>query len=84
MIVFFFVASLLNRMYPAALQRARGKEVKMQVLTVKETCELLRICRTTLWSLRKKGELKGFNVGGRVFYTKDEIVEYIERLRSNK
>ncbi len=56
----------------------------MQVLTVKETCELLRICRTTLWSLRKKGELKGFNVGGRVFYTKDEIVEYIERLRSNK
>lgn len=44
----------------------------------------LRICRTTLWSLRKKGELKGFNVGGRVFYTKDEIVEYIERLRSNK
>lgn len=51
----------------------------MQVLTVKETCDLLRVCRTTLWSLRKKGDLKGFNVGGKVLFTDTEINAYIER-----
>lgn len=51
----------------------------MQVLTVKETCNLLRICRTTLWSLRKKGDLKGFNVGGKVLFTDEEVKAYIEK-----
>ena len=39
----------------------------MQVLTQTETAELLRISKTTLWRLRKKGEIKGFNVGAQVF-----------------
>lgn len=51
----------------------------MQVLTAKETCSFLRISRTTLWRLRKKGEIKGFNVGAQVFFTDDEIKSYIER-----
>lgn len=51
----------------------------MQVLTAKETCSFLRISRTTLWRLRKKGEIKGFNVGAQVFFTDDEIKLYIER-----
>lgn len=51
----------------------------MQVLTIRETCNLLRVCRTTLWSLRKKGDLKGFNVGGKVLFTDEEIKSYIER-----
>lgn len=51
----------------------------MQVLTVKETCNLLRVCRTTLWSLRKKGDLKGFNVGGKVLFTDEEVKAYIEK-----
>ena len=55
------------------------KEEPMQVLTAKETCSFLRISRTTLWRLRKKGEIKGFNVGAQVFFTDDEIKLYIER-----
>lgn len=51
----------------------------MQVLTAKETCSFLRISRTTLWRLRKRGEIKGFNVGSQVFFTDDEIKLYIER-----
>ena len=51
----------------------------MQVLTAKETCSFLRISRTTLWRLRKRGEIKGFNVGSQVFFTDDEIKSYIER-----
>lgn len=51
----------------------------MQVLTAKETCSFLRISRTTLWRLRKKGEIKGFNVGAQVFFTDEEIKLYIER-----
>jgi excisionase family DNA binding protein len=55
------------------------KEGVMQVLTIQETCNLLRVCRTTLWSLRKKGDLKGFNVGGKVLFTDEEVNAYIER-----
>lgn len=51
----------------------------MQVLTQAETAELLRISKTTLWRLRKKGEIKGFNVGAQVFFTDEEIRSYIER-----
>lgn len=51
----------------------------MQVLTQVETAELLRISKTTLWRLRKRGEIKGFNVGTQVFFTDDEIKLYIER-----
>lgn len=51
----------------------------MQVLTQAETAELLRISKTTLWRLRKKGEIKGFNVGAQVFFTDEEIWSYIER-----
>lgn len=51
----------------------------MQVLTAKETCSFLRISRTTLWRLRKRGEIKGFNVGSQVFFTDEEIKLYIER-----
>lgn len=51
----------------------------MQILTQTETAELLRISKTTLWRLRKRGEIKGFNVGSQVFFTDEEIKLYIER-----
>lgn len=55
------------------------KEDAMQILTQTETAELLRISKTTLWRLRKRGEIKGFNVGSQVFFTDEEIKLYIER-----
>ncbi len=51
----------------------------MQVLTQVETAELLRISKTTLWRLRKRGEIKGFNVGAQVFFTDEEVNTYIKR-----
>lgn len=51
----------------------------MQILTVKEACSLLRVCRTTLWNLRKRGDLKGFNVGGKVLFTDEEVNAYIQK-----
>ena len=55
------------------------KEEPMQVLTQVETAELLRISKTTLWRLRKRGEIKGFNVGAQVFFTDEEVNTYIKR-----
>lgn len=49
------------------------------VLTIEETCNLLRVCRTTIYWLRKRGELRGFSVGSRVFFTEEEIQDYIQR-----
>ncbi len=37
-----------------------------------------------LWNLRKKGELKGFNVGGKVLFTDEEIKDYVERQRQKE
>lgn len=51
----------------------------MQILTQTETCAFLRISRTTLWKLRKRGDLVGFHVGGKILFTENEILRYMSR-----
>ncbi|SEL22144.1 helix-turn-helix domain-containing protein [Ruminococcus albus] len=38
-----------------------------ELLTVNETCKLLKISRPTLIRLLKSGEIKGFKIGKRVW-----------------
>ncbi len=85
MIVFSPIASLLNKMYPAALQRARRKEVKMN-MTIEETCEYLRISKTTLWRWRKNGlpYFKFGEGGGRVLFNKAEVDEWLKENASKQ
>lgn len=56
----------------------------MAVMTTRETCESLKISRTTLWRLRKSGELEGFKVGSRVLFTDREVEEFIRRKKNEK
>jgi len=46
-----------------------------ELLTREETCKLLSINLTTLWSYTKKGKLPSKKIGNRVYYLKSEILE---------
>jgi len=45
------------------------------LLTPKETAELLRISIPTLWRWQKKGKVKCYGIGGKRYYKRSEIVE---------
>lgn len=45
------------------------------LLTREETCELLSINLSTLWSYTKTGKLPSKKIGNRVYYLKSEILE---------
>ncbi|ADU21633.1 helix-turn-helix transcriptional regulator [Ruminococcus albus] len=51
-----------------------------ELLTVKETCKLLKISRPTLLRLIKSGEIKGFKIGKRVWkIQRSEVYNYINQ-----
>lgn len=51
-------------------------------MTIDEMCEYLRISRSTLWRLRKKGlpcfKLGPGHDGGRVLFNKEDVDEWIQ------
>lgn len=44
-----------------------------QLLTREETAKLLQVDLSTLWAWSKKGKLKSYGIGNRVFYKRSEI-----------
>lgn len=46
-------------------------------MTIDEICEYLRISRSTLWRLRKRG-LPCFKLGTRVLFNKEDVDEWIK------
>jgi len=46
-----------------------------QYLTRKEVKELLKIDLSTLWSWTKRGKLKSYGIGNRIYYKRSEIEE---------
>jgi excisionase family DNA binding protein len=49
------------------------------LFTVKETCDILRCCRSTLYNLRRSGQLKNVKVKGKILFSKDALTEYITK-----
>ena len=45
------------------------------LLTRSETCELLKIDSSTLWSWTKKGKITCYGIGARRYYKIDEILK---------
>lgn len=51
-----------------------------ELLTINETCKLLKISRPTLIRLLKSGEIKGFKIGQRVWkIQRSEVYNYISQ-----
>lgn len=54
------------------------------LLDVNEALEYLKIKRTTLDKLKKTGELNYRQIGGGIFFTYDDLDDYIKRCSSNR
>ena len=52
-------------------------ETLPEVLTLKQSQEILQIGRTTILGMIKRNELKAFKVRGRWRIKKDDLVEYL-------
>ena len=51
-----------------------------ELLTINETCKLLKISRPTLIRLLKSGEIKGFKIGKRIWkIPRCEVYNYISQ-----
>jgi len=57
-------------------KRSRDLE---ELLTINDTCDLLKISRPTVYRMIKKGVLKTVQVGGRMRFHPDELRRYINR-----
>ena len=51
------------------------------LLTPKETAQLLRISLPTLWRWQKKGKVKCYGIAGTRYYKRSEIVESLTELK---
>jgi len=51
------------------------------ILTREEAAKFLKINITTLWNWSKRGILIPFGIGNRVYYKKQEIIDYLENHR---
>ncbi|MBQ8133873.1 MAG: helix-turn-helix domain-containing protein [Clostridia bacterium] len=52
----------------------------IELLTLKEACDILRVSRPTLVRLIRSGKIKGFKVGTRVWkIARSEVLDYISR-----
>ena len=57
------------------------KESDQQLLLTRaETAKYLHVNMTTLWNWTKKGRIKAYGLGNRVYYKKNEIDEAIIRI----
>jgi excisionase family DNA binding protein len=61
----------------AALQSPAPAE-EDGLLTIEEVCERLSISKTTLWTLRRNGEIAGHNVGRRVLFKASDVNALVE------
>ncbi len=55
---------------------------KKPLLTVKQACELLGICRDTLTSLYQRGKLRVIRLGRAVRFRPEDLESFIERRAS--
>ena len=51
-----------------------------EYLTRNEVKELLKVDLATVWSWTKKGKLKAYSIGNRVYFRRDEIEQAFTRI----
>jgi hypothetical protein len=63
-----------------AFRKNNSIEKPDELLTREEACLLLKISLTSLWNWTKKGKLKAYGIGNRVFYKRGELIESLIRI----
>ena len=77
------VATITNKVLEGLeirLEQLQQKKHQEQLLTRTETAKYLKVNMTTLWNWTKKGKLKAYGIGNRVYYRKNEIDEALIRI----
>lgn len=52
-------------------------DTELDILTTKEAAQFLRLSPSAVHKLRKEGELPFVQLGKRVFFKKESLVEYV-------
>lgn len=55
-------------------------DLDYSLLSRVETCEILKINKTTLWNWTKKGKLIAYGIGNRVYYKRGEVMNAMIRI----
>lgn len=63
-----------------AFRKNNSTENPHELLTRAEACILLKINMTTLWNWSKKGRIKSYGIGNRVYYKRGELMESLVRI----
>jgi excisionase family DNA binding protein len=77
------VATIANKVLEGleiSSERFQQKKNQELLLTRTETANYLKINMTTLYNWTKKGKLKAYGIGNRVYYKKNEIDEALIRI----
>lgn len=62
------------------LDEVTRPQPETKYITRENVCQLLKIDKSTLWSWTKKGKLKSYGIGARVYYKLDEVEKAIKPL----
>jgi len=73
------VEDKLKQFKPEPQQQTNG-----EYITRRDVCTLLKISLATLHYYTKDGTLKGYRIGGRVLYRRDEITDSVQVIQSTK
>ena len=61
-------------------KRFEGKPIpQKEYLTNKQLCELLNVCRSTLWRWEKEGVVKPIRIRGRVMFARSDIDKMMKK-----
>ena len=58
----------------------KPKEEGEELLTIKETCEFLKVSNVTLWKWTGKGLIKAYGISNRRYYKKSELMNRLIKL----
>jgi predicted DNA-binding transcriptional regulator AlpA len=64
------------------LDEVTRPQSETKFITREQVCNLLSINLSTLWSYTKKGKLKSYGIGARVYYKLDEVEAAIKPLKA--
>ncbi len=79
------LASLIEESVKSQLQSFKKEfhrqETQDELLTREETCNLLKINSSTLWTWTNKGKVKAYGIANRRYYKRSELNESLIELK---
>ena len=72
------LAELINEGLKTQIEQLKNNHTEPdsdELLTRVETYEFLKIDSSTLWAWTKKGKVKSYGIGNRVYYKRSELLE---------